>query len=68
MKKLLIIFFILVSFSVNAQRETFGFYKISVSKVDSKDYYAVGDTSFTLVNGEIRFSGSYVTIDVIYYY
>lgn len=63
MRKLMIIFIILVSLSLNAQRSTFGFYKIGVCKVDAEELYPVTDTSYTLVNGEIRFVGNYVTID-----
>lgn len=63
MRRLMIIFIILVSLSLNAQRSTFGFYKIGVCKVDAKEFYPIGDTLYTLINGEIRFVGNYVTFD-----
>lgn len=63
MRKLLIIFIILVSLSLNAQRATFGFYKIGICKIDAEELYPITDTIYTLTNGEIRFVGNYVTID-----
>lgn len=63
MRKLWIIFIILVSLSLNAQRATFGFYKIGICEVDAEELYPVTDTTYTFANGEIRFVGNYVTID-----
>ena len=62
-RNILIVFTIMLSLTANAQRTTFGFYKVGMCQVDADSYYTVGDTSFVLVNGEIRYVGNYVTFD-----
>lgn len=63
MRNLMIILIILVSLSLNAQRTTLGFYKIGVYEVDAEEFYPVTDTAYTLINGQVRFVGRYVTFD-----